>query len=691
MNRLAAETSPYLLQHQHNPVDWWGWNDAALKEARNTGKPILLSIGYSACHWCHVMAHESFEDMETANLMNRLFVNIKVDREERPDIDTIYMSALHALGEQGGWPLTMFLNSAGEPFWGGTYFPNEERFGRPSFKRVLTEIERTFRREPEKITANARAILQRLKARPAKGKLTGLDDAGLADLAGRMVSLADMEHGGMKGAPKFPQYPFFWFLWRAGVRYDINGARQAVIRTLEGLCQGGIYDHLAGGFARYSVDERWLVPHFEKMLYDNALITDLLTEVALETQVPLFRTRVGETIDWILSEMRVEDGGFAASYDADSEGEEGKFYVWTLDEIGAVLGSKDAEFFASHFDVTPGGNFEGHTILNRLAAPRLADSVTETRLNALKVRLLNERRKRVPPGFDDKVLTDWNGMMITTLAKSGRAFDQPLWIEAAFAAYQFIKTHLQVAGRLRHSYRAGKADAPATAADYANMIRAALSLHQLLDPAVSRESPYLEDAIRWTDVLQKHYWLPEGGGYAFTADDTEGLIVRTRAANDDATPNANATMLENLVRLYLFSGEDKCLAQAAAILNAFASELTENVAGFTGLLAGAIDLIAPQHLVIVGESGKLFADDATKCLLEAALSQGLPGAVIQHISSTGHLSARSPIRGKTAIGGRPTAYFCAGPTCGLPSTEPEELISSIRRLRSTYPAASGVP
>ena len=365
-NRLKYETSPYLLQHQENPVHWWAWGPEALAEAKRTGKPILLSVGYAACHWCHVMAHESFEDEATAGVMNELFINIKVDREERPDIDAIYMGALHRLGEQGGWPMTMFLDSDARPFWGGTYFPKQQRFGRPAFVTVLLRIAEAYQNQSENVRKNAEAILASLKE-DAGGEAASLEQKPkIEDLVQRIAHAVDREHGGLSGAPKFPQWNVFWLLWRGGIRFDDQSARDAVVTTLRNICQGGIYDHLGGGFARYSVDELWLVPHFEKMLYDNALLIDLLTEVWRETHDQLFATRVAETVAWLEREMIGEAGGFAASLDADSEGEEGKFYVWSAAEIEDVLGAEDATVFARVYSVTVDGNFEGHTILNRL-------------------------------------------------------------------------------------------------------------------------------------------------------------------------------------------------------------------------------------------------------------------------------------------------------------------------------------
>ena len=451
-NRLAQETSPYLLQHKHNPVDWWPWNPAALAEAKRANKPILLSVGYAACHWCHVMAHESFEDDATAAVMNDLFVSIKVDREERPDIDQIYMSALHLLGEHGGWPLTMFLTPDGEPFWGGTYFPKQSRYGKPAFVDVLREVSRVFREEPQSVDQNRTALMKRLAetATPSGKVVIGPNELDRA--AQQLGGLIDPAHGGIRGAPKFPQCMMLEFLWRAGQRTGEPRYFGAVELTLERICQGGIYDHLGGGFSRYSVDERWLVPHFEKMLYDNAQLLELLALAHGRSGNPLFKTRAQETVGWLAREMTTEGGAFCASLDADSEGEEGKFYVWSPEEIAHAIGQDEADFFAQHYDVTAEGNFEGHTILNRLArVPATAEE--ETRLAALRRRLLAVRDKRIRPGLDDKVLADWNGMMIAALVYAGVHFDEPTWLQMAARAFLFIDGKMSKGDRLGHSWR----------------------------------------------------------------------------------------------------------------------------------------------------------------------------------------------------------------------------------------------
>ena len=673
-NRLGRETSPYLLQHKDNPVHWWAWGPEALAEAKRTGKPILLSVGYAACHWCHVMAHESFEDAATAADMNALFVNIKVDREERPDIDAIYMRALHSLGEHGGWPLTMFLDSSARPFWGGTYFPPEPRFGRPAFRNVLAEVARIYREEPDKVQFNAGLLVKALNERQEGGATPDLSDAGLAALIGPMVRAVDGRRGGLAGAPKFPQWSYFWLLWRLAIRYGHPAALQAVDTTLANICQGGIYDHLGGGFARYSVDERWLVPHFEKMLYDNALLIDLMTEVYRETGSELYKTRIEETVAWLQREMIAEGGGFAASLDADSEGEEGRFYVWSKAEIEEVLGAEDAARFCEAYDVTAEGNWEGHAILNRLGSLELHPPEEEQALAAMRAKLLERRAGRVRPGWDDKVLADWNGLTIAALAQAARVFARPEWLELAEGAFHFVLSRMEKDGRLAHSYRDGRAGAPATAGDYASLVRAALRLY-----LVTGDADYLGVAERWVAVVDERYWVAESGGYAFTADDTPDVIVRMRGAHDDATPNANGLMISNLAALHLLTGKARYLEWAEAIPKAFAADMVRNTFGHCGLIAGTLDVIAPQHVVVI-EPQAADAAPGSSPLALAMLDLSLPGAVEQMVEP-GRTLANPALTGKSAIDGKATAYACLGPQCSLPVTEPEALVDLLRKQR----------
>ena len=666
-NRLARETSPYLLQHKHNPVDWWPWGTEALAEAKRANKPILLSVGYAACHWCHVMAHESFEDAETANVMNDLFVNIKVDREERPDIDQIYMSALHHLGEHGGWPLTMFLTSDGEPFWGGTYFPKTARYGKPAFVDLLREVERVFRQEPQSVEQNRSALMARLaESARATGRVT-IAAADLDRAADQLARVIDPVNGGMRGAPKFPQAMMLEFLWRAGERTSTARYCAAVEITLARICEGGIYDHLGGGFSRYSVDERWLVPHFEKMLYDNALLLELLALAYLRSGNELFRRRARETVTWLRREMTTPEGAFCASLDADSEGEEGKFYVWSLDEVTAALGQEDAAFFAAHYDVTAKGNFEGHNILNRLKhVPRSAED--EQRLAALREKLLRVREQRVRPGRDDKVLADWNGLMIAALVNAGLAFNEPPWVEMGARAFLFIDAKMSHGNRLGHSWRAGKLMLPGLASDHAAMIRAALALYE-----ATAEHGYLERALDWQATLDRHYANPDNGGYFLTADDAEGLVVRPSATTDEATPNPNAVAAQNLIRLAVFSGQHAWRDKADQLFAGISASAAENLFAHLALL-NALDLrLRAAEIVVTGE------DERASELLATARKLPFLDRVVLRASHA--LGAEHPAHDKIKAAAHSAAFICIGETCSLPVSEPDALAAAVRAAR----------
>ena len=681
LNRLRHETSPYLLQHQDNPVHWWPWGPDAIAEAKRTGKPILLSVGYAACHWCHVMAHESFEDEATAAVMNELFVNIKVDREERPDIDQIYMAALHALGQQGGWPLTMFLDSDARPFWGGTYFPPRPQWGRPAFVDILHNVARIYRDEPDKIAGNSAAIVKAVATEPASADGLALSDAVIARIAAQATTIIDFEKGGIRGAPKFPQWSFFWLVWRSAIRYGNATGKEGVLVTLRNICQGGIYDHLGGGFARYSVDADWLVPHFEKMLYDNALLIDLLTEAWRETQEPLFATRIAETVAWIEREMIAEGGAFAASLDADSEGEEGKFYVWTLKEIVDVLGQEDAATFSRAYDVSPDGNWEGHTILNRLGRQLPGTAGEELALSAMREKLLARRANRIRPGWDDKVLADWNGLAIAALARASRIFGAPAWLTMATRAFDFVETRMEIDGRLRHAARAGKVSAPATAADHANMISAAIRLYE-----ATLEARYIAAAERWTALLETHYASTQGG-YFTAASDTSDVIVRIRSASDDAVPNANATMVTNLSALFSVTGNNGYRERAAAIVESFSGHIARSALGHAGLLAAAIDIISPAMIVVTSH------DDRAKMeTLHDALNRlSLPGAVeiIQSEAAMSRVHA-SGLTGKSVPpNAQEAAYICAGTACSPPVTDAGQLKALLVAARTSVRPRAG--
>jgi uncharacterized protein len=671
-NRLGEETSPYLLQHKDNPVHWQPWGDAMLAAAKTADKPILLSIGYAACHWCHVMAHESFENPEIAERMNTLFVNVKVDREERPDLDQIYQHALALMGEQGGWPLTMFLTPNGEPFWGGTYFPPDSRYGRPGFPQVLDAMSNAYARDRDKVAKNVttlREALQRL-GRPERGGLIAAEQ--LDPIAERLLREIDQLHGGIGTAPKFPQTGILELLWHAWKRSGQAPYRDAVVKALDAMCQGGIYDHLGGGFSRYSTDARWLAPHFEKMLYDNAELVDLLTLVWQETRSPLYRQRIEETLDWVGREMLTQEGGFASSLDADSEHEEGKFYVWSEAEIDAVLGER-AVLFKRFYDVDPEGNWEGHSILNRLKMPVLADAATERELGHSRALLLRAREGRVRPGLDDKVLADWNGLMIAAMANAGIVCERPTRIEMARGVFDFIRQHMIGPDRrLLHSWRAGRARHPASVDDYANLCRAALTLHE-----ATGDDDFLNQTREWVTILDRDYWDSEEGGYFFAAKDTEGLVARPKTAADSAVPAGNGTLVGVLLRLAMLTGDEAYRRRAAAVIETFSGEVGRNFFPLATLLNNVELLTQPLQIVLVGESGT----PALEALRRAVYEVSLPNRVVLAIAPGQTLPVDHPAYDKGLVDGRPAAYVCDGPTCSLPVTEPQALIDSLTALR----------
>ena len=670
-NRLARETSPYLLQHKHNPVDWWPWGPDALAEARRSNRPILLSVGYAACHWCHVMGHESFEDEATARVMNELFVNIKVDREERPDIDQIYMNALHLLGEQGGWPLTMFLTPGGEPVWGGTYFPKEARYGRPAFVDVLRELSRLFREEPARIGQNSDALMQRLASAAQAERKVSIGPAELDQAAAGLARMMDPVNGGLRGAPKFPQSLMLENLWRAGRRRNDKRFFDIVERTLNRICEGGIYDHLGGGFARYSVDDKWLVPHFEKMLYDNAQLLELLALAWQHTGNDLFRQRATETVGWLAREMTTP-GGFSASLDADSEGEEGKFYVWSLAEVQAVLGAENAAFFAAQYDVTPDGNFEGHNILNRLKdLPRSKED--EARLGMLRPMLQQKREERVRPGLDDKVLADWNGLMIAALVNAGVVFGEGDWIAKGRRAFDAIARDMSRGDRLGHSWREGRLLFPGLASDHAAMTRAALALFE-----ATGDRACLDRAMAWQGVLDRHYAQPDAGRYYLTADDAEGLVVRPQSTFDEAVPNHNGLIAQNLVRLAALAGDDGYRIKVDKLFDSLLPLAAESLFNHVSPL-NALDLrLRAAEIVVTGEGPQADA------LVAAALKLPFLDRILLRAARADALPASHPARDKVAAtGGQPAAFVCVGERCSLPVVSPDKIAEAAGGMRAS--------
>ncbi|MBJ6128027.1 thioredoxin domain-containing protein [Microvirga splendida] len=672
MNRLKDASSPYLLQHRDNPVHWWEWGPEALAEARLQGKPILISIGYAACHWCHVMAHESFEDADVAEVMNELYVNIKVDREERPDVDHVYMSALHLLGEPGGWPLTMFLTPEGEPFWGGTYFPKEPRFGRPGFIQVLREISRLYHGEPERILKNRDAIKQHL----AKVETGGGGTLGLADLDRmglRLTELIDTEHGGLQGAPKFPNPPILEFLLRYARRNNDGAARHRFLLTLERMALGGIQDHLGGGFARYSVDERWLVPHFEKMLYDNAQLLELYALGFAETGRPLFRQAAEGIVAWLEREMTTPEGAFASSLDADSEGEEGRFYVWSLAEIREVLGEEDAAFFARVYDITQEGNFEGHNIPNRLISGEAPPAVEE-RLAGMRAKLLERRASRVRPGLDDKVLADWNGLMIGALVRAAPLLGRPDWIALAQRAYRFVSEFMSREGQLGHSWRGGSLIFPGFALDHAAMMRAALALFE-----ATSDASYLRDAQTWRDVLLAEFMVEETGCLAMTAQGADPLVVRPQPVHDEAVPNANGVFAEALVRLAQITEAEDDIQRAGDIVSRLIGVARSSPLSHTSIL-NALDLhLRGLSIVVTGNK--------VQALHEAALQVPYPDRSVRLLREGEALDENHPAKALAASGVEAQALVCAGQRCSLPVRDAEGLKARVREMMASDPGS----
>ncbi|WP_448950111.1 thioredoxin domain-containing protein [Labrys neptuniae] len=664
-NNLAHETSPYLIQHAGNPVHWQPWGEEALALARAQNKPILLSVGYAACHWCHVMAHESFENPDIAAVMNELFINIKVDREERPDIDQIYMTALHALGEQGGWPLTMFLTPGGEPFWGGTYYPPEPRYGRPGFIDVLRAIAKAYHTDFERVGRNRQALLDVLSRIPQRGdKAFGAD--GLAQAIAALAGITDPVNGGTKGAPKFPNASYLELLWRGGPGSE---ARRLMLLSLERICQGGIRDHVGGGFARYSVDEYWLAPHFEKMLYDNAQLLELLALAWQETRRELFRQAAVELVEWLQREMMAGDGrAFAASLDADSEGHEGRFYVWKPHELVETLGIDDAEFVAHEYDISDAGNWEGQSIPNRLGKSDLSPAL-EIGWQDLRPRLIEKRAGRVPPARDDKVLADWNGLAISAFTRAAAIFARPDWLDLARAAFHFVAESMADGDRLGHSWRQDRLLKPGLASDLAAMIKAALALHE-----AEADDAYLTRAVAWAEAIERDYADAEGGGYFLSASDASALITRPRTSLDDAVPNANGMMADNLVRLTALTGEERWLKRGDEVLTALSPAMAGNVFGHASLL-NALDLkLHGVEIVVIG------GGESAERLYRAALNQPFPTRIVLRADSLEALPSGHAVRQAGELG-EAAAFVCSGQRCSLPVRDETALAETIRAMR----------
>ena len=671
-NRLSSETSPYLLQHADNPVEWYPWGDEAFAVARHEGKPILLSVGYSACHWCHVMAHESFEDEETAAVMNRLFVNVKVDREERPDVDKIYQVAHQLLTQRGGgWPLTMFLDADDQrPFFGGTYFPKEARYGMPAFSELLEKVSEYYAAERESIreqTTKLVGVLGQLDPEPAKD---GVEIAGdpLQKARDTFAGTFDRDFGGFGGAPKFPHPTTIDRLlrhWRASASEtdpDVDALFMATL-TLKRMADGGLFDHVGGGFCRYSVDKFWQIPHFEKMLYDNGPLLALYAQAAIATGEDDFADTANATADWMLADMQADNGGFFSTRDADSEGEEGLYYLWTPDAVRELLGD-DYDVFAAHFGLDQPANFEGQwhlTVRNNLESDD-----DKAAIGRAKGMLLKERDKRIAPGRDEKQLTSWNALAIRGLAIAGRSLDRADLIDAAAAAADFLASTLVVDGRLLASYKDDRARFPAYLDDHAFLIDALLELLQ------SRwSSKHLEFAVQLAELLLEHFEDGESGGFYFTAHDHEQLIHRPKPIADEAVPSGNGVAAFALQRLGFLLGETRYLDAAERALRNAWQAIAEYPHGHVSLLSAVEEYLAHPEIVIIRG-----ASDATDNWRDSAAKVYAPRRLVFAIPNDatalpGSLAERKPVDGEIV------AYRCVGTHCELPVTSWEALAAQL--------------
>ncbi len=677
-NRLAHETSPYLVQHQDNPVDWYPWGPEALERAKNEDKPILLSIGYSACHWCHVMAHESFENPDIAALMNEHFINVKVDREERPDLDSLYMAAVTAMTGQGGWPMTVFLTPDGRPFFGGTYFPPAPRYGHPGFPTVLTQVARTYRERRQEVEEGANRIFDHLRAHLGpKAHVDTLDTALLDEAAQNLRRQYDPVNGGFGHAPKFPPSMSLEFLLRNFRRTDNQEDRRIVEHTLDRMAAGGMYDHVGGGFHRYSVDAEWLVPHFEKMLYDNALLSRLYVLAHQAFKKPELRGVAEETYDWVIREMTSPEGGFYSTLDADSEGEEGKFYVWTPDEVAEALGNPAAaKVFDTAYGVTPEGNFEGKSIPNLLEpVEQRADELGMSQgrllqeLALMRPKLFAHREQRVRPGRDEKILTAWNGLMLRSFAEAARILDRDDYRQVAVRNAEFVLTMLRRDGKLLRSFKDGEAKFNAYLEDYANLIDGLLSLYE-----ATFDSRWMEEARALSTVMIDEFWDDARQEFYDTGKSHEALIARPQERFDNATPAGNSVACDVLLRLSLYLGDERMRGMAETALKNLGALMRKYPKGFGRMLC-ALDfaLADAKEVAIIGH----WHDPQAKAMVHAAFAEYAPHKVVAGTEPGAGPGPVVFLRDRPALNEQPTAYICTGQTCGLPLTDPQELAKEI--------------
>jgi len=675
-NRLVLETSPYLRQHAHNPVNWRPWGDEAFDEARRTGRPVFLSVGYATCHWCHVMEEESFEDLEIAGFLNENFVPIKVDREERPDVDAVYMTAVQALTGHGGWPMSVWLDADRRPFFGGTYFPprDGDRGAPKGFASLLRDLAEIHRRDPERVARAAASITEAVKGAMA-GNAAGERVPGpetIRTAAAFYARIQDPQHGGLRGAPKFPSSLPVRLLLRHHRRTGDAGSLEMAIHSLERMAAGGIHDQLGGGFHRYSVDEFWLVPHFEKMLYDNALLALAYAEAWQVTRRPDLARVLRSTLDYVLREMTAPEGGFYSATDADSEGEEGRFFVWSEGEIRQILG-KEAERFIAFHGVTQRGNFEGYNILS---VPRPDEKEWEALAGAREALRL-ERESRPHPILDDKILTAWNGLMISAMAVGGRVLAEPRYVESAWRAADFALGQLRIAGRLRRSFRGGSTSGPGFLEDQAFLVQGLLDLHE-----ATFEPRWLAEALALAEQGEDLFADPEAGGWYRSAGDHERLVAREKPAHDGAEPSGASVALLDALRLHAFTSDDRWRQVAIRAFQAHASVLEQQPAALHDMLL-ALDFFtdaAPEVVLVWPEGGEPPAD-----MVDVLRRTFLPNRVITGAEEGSRCDSLARIaavaRDKAALGGRPTAYVCERGTCQVPAMDAAALTASLAPVK----------
>jgi uncharacterized protein YyaL (SSP411 family) len=680
-NRLIREKSPYLIQHAHNPVDWYPWSDEAFERARAENKPIFLSVGYSTCHWCHVMAHESFEDREVAGLMNEAFVCIKVDREERPDVDGIYMSVCQIMTGSGGWPLTILMTHERKPFFAGTYIPKENRHGRIGMIELIQGVERVWKTRPVDVLSSAEQVttaLQQVSKESSAGDPPGNTACRTAyeTLAGQF----DKSNGGFGGAPKFPSPHHFLFLLRYWKRTGEPMALEMVEKSLSSMRRGGVYDQLGYGFHRYSTDARWRLPHFEKMLYDQAMLSMAFLEAFQATGKTLYAETAGEIFTYVLRDLKAPGGGFFCAEDADSEGEEGKFYQWTESEIREALNPTEAALVIGTFGIEKDGNFldestRERTGRNVLFLARSPEDATRTTLEGAREKLFRARGRRVRPGRDDKILTDWNGLMIAAMAKGAQVLDRPDWAEAAAEAARFVLTRLRDGrGRLLHRYREGEAAVPAMLDDYAFLIWGLLELYEAVF-----EVDFLKTALDLADSTVNHFLDKKEGGFFFAADDGEEILFRQKDSYDGAIPSGNSVMMLNLLRLTRITGRSDLEQKAIGVSRAFARNIGQLPSAYSQLMVALEFLAGPQFEIVV--AGKPGAQD-TQEMLDAVRRSFLPNRVLllrPQGAGSGAIAAIAPYtKDMKADGGRATAYVCRNFSCAKPVQTIDEMLGLLQ-------------